>query len=107
MAGDNHSDRLTKLEAEMGHLIRLSEIMGDNLQKLTEQVLLQRNLTEQVTLLNQAREDHEKRITLGEHKLAQLEPLQDEVRRNSFIGKLVTAIGAASFSGLVAYVVGH
>lgn len=121
MAGGDHGERLAFAEAKLQHheksmdefkdaiseLVDISRKSSESLVLLTEQVLLARALQEQVNFLNGARENHETRLALAEHQLKELETLPDEVRRNSFIGKLVTAIGAASFSGLVAYVVGH
>ena len=114
MASADHGERLLTLEINMQHmdkamteLIKLNTGMNENLSKLTEQVLLTRSLSEQVLMLGTAREDHEKQLILHSRQLKELETLPDEVRRNSIISKIVTALGAASFSGLVAYVVGH
>lgn len=111
MASSDHGERLLTLEINMQHmdkamteLIKLNTGMNETLTKLTEQVLLTRSLSEQVMLLGTAREDHEKQLTLHSHQLKELETLPDEVRRNSIISKIVTAIGAASLSGVVAVV---
>lgn len=118
MAGGDHGERLAFAEAKLQHheksmdefkdaiseLVDISRKSSESLVLLTEQGLLARALQEQVNFLNISREKHETRITLAEHQLKELETLPDEVRRNSIISKIVTAIGAASLSGIVAVV---
>ena len=111
MTDQSANERLTRLEADHTHmkdmlnkLVHISSEVSKAIHQLSDHQLQLDRSYDELSKLNDAKANHETRISLCEQQLDQLNGLPDSVGRNTVITKAGLWIAAAVVTGAIATV---